>query len=152
MGWLMKRGYTRSMIIDHLTQTEESEKTRYRTIAHCLRGNVLWSVVEITSKVDGLRLVNTRLATGQSKHFIACHLLARSEYGWGYKDMEESMHPYYYTCPIKYLEMVPVVECKEWREKVYEYHGKPPHQASLKIRDITLQDAFSASFNQLSLI
>jgi len=151
MGWLMKRGYTRSMMIDHLTRAEESEKTRYTTITHCLRGNVLWSVAEITSKVDGLRLVDTTLAIGQSKRFIACHLLARSEYGWGYKDMEESMHPYYYTCPIKYLEMVPVA-CKEWREKVYEYHGKPPQLASLKVRAVTPQDAPVASFYQMSLI
>jgi hypothetical protein len=41
----------------------------------------------------------------------------RREGVWGYKDMDESMHPYYYDCPQKFLDMVPVA-CAKWREEV----------------------------------
>ena len=35
--------------------------------------------------------------------------------------MEESMHPYYYSCPLSYLELVPIDQYggnAEWREGV----------------------------------
>jgi hypothetical protein len=37
--------------------------------------------------------------------------------------MEETSHPYQYSCPISYLDMAPE-KCAEWREKVREYHAK----------------------------
>jgi hypothetical protein len=49
------------------------------------------------------------------------------DYGWGYKSMDESMGPAYYTCPLSYLDMVPMPDspyAREWREKVREYHAK----------------------------
>jgi hypothetical protein len=63
--------------------------------------------------------------------FIGCHLLQRSvetRYGrkvvsWGYKSMDESVHPYYYSCPLSYLDEVPA-ECGEWRDKVRLYHHR----------------------------
>jgi len=152
MGWLFKHNFSRAMLVEHLTKPYDGEETSNRTIAHCLRGNVLWSVLEITAKVDGLKMDESVLSVGQSKRFIACNLLAReSGCGWGYKDMIERMHPFYYTCPLIYLEMVPVA-CREWREKVYEYHGKPPQMAGLRMPEIMSNDAPIASLNQLSLI
>jgi hypothetical protein len=44
-------------------------------------------------------------------------------YGWGYKDMAEEMHPFFYSCPLGYLALVPVA-CAEWREGVKTYHVK----------------------------
>jgi hypothetical protein len=35
---------------------------------------------------------------------IVCHLLEPSPNGWGYKGMDESMGPYYYSCPLEFLE------------------------------------------------
>lgn len=90
-------------------------------IAHCYRGNVhrgvLWTVW-VRYNQDGT----------ERDRFIGCDLLEylRSQgpgYQWGYKDMCESMHPYYYSCPLKYLDMVPVA-CEKWREGVREYHAK----------------------------
>ena len=39
-----------------------------------------------------------------------------------YKDMTESMHPYFYDCPLAFLEAAPEV-CAEWREKVRAFHA-----------------------------
>jgi hypothetical protein len=113
MGWLFTQGTTKSDIINDLIATEENDTRRWETIAHSVRGNVLWSVIEITYKQD---------QPLPAKRFIACYLLKSDKgYGWGYKDMDESMHPFYYSCPLKYLSMVPQA-CAEWREGVRNYH------------------------------
>lgn len=76
-----------------------------------MRGKVLWSVVEITDK-----------QAHRSKRVIVCHLLARQkDCGWGYKDIDESMHPYHYSCPLSYLDMAPVANA-DWRAGVQAYH------------------------------
>ncbi len=59
-----------------------------------------------------------------TERYIGCDLLrCERGYGWGYKDLCESVHPYYYSCPLAYLEMVPVA-CETWRERVREYHAR----------------------------
>ena len=97
-GW-----YTRKDVIHHLLTADEPRLT---TLAHCVRGNILWTV----QKWD-----NT------SDPFIGCYILlgpvkgdGNDPYACGYKDMDESMHPYYYNCPVRYLDMAPET-CPEWR-------------------------------------
>lgn len=91
------------------------------TQAHCLRGLVLWTVVSIQSRdtEDGEWSEVTR--------YIGCHLLQRASktLGAGHKDMDESMGPYEYSCPLAYLDMVPVAPkgSEKWREKVRQYHA-----------------------------
>jgi len=111
MGWLFTQGLSKSDLIQKLIKTEENETRRWVTLTHSVRGNVLWSVVELTYKAEE-----------RSKRFIACHLLRSDKgYGWGYKAMEESMGPAYYSCPLKYLEMAPEANAA-WREAVREHH------------------------------
>ena len=113
MGWLFRQGTTKLDIITDLITTEENASRRRQTIAHSVRGNVLWSVIEITYKQEPLR---------PAMRFIACYLLESDRrHGWGYKDMDESMHPFYYSCPLKFLDMVPQA-CAAWREGVRHYH------------------------------
>lgn len=113
MGWLFTQSATKADIINNLIAAEENDTRRWETLRHCVRGNVLWAVVEITYKDDR-----------PPKRFIGCYLLAKEDgYGWGYKDMEESMYPYYYSCPLKYLDMVPVANA-DWRVEVRKHHGK----------------------------
>ncbi|HEP8940040.1 TPA: hypothetical protein VDU81_004134 [Pseudomonas aeruginosa] len=119
MGWLYF-SYSRSELIHHLIQPEDHPQASIRVIAHTLRGNVLWSVVEITAKVKG---VHKDLAPGESLRYIRCDLLQRSGDQWGYKGMDESVHPLYYTCPLGYLDMTPV-QSPEWREHVRAYHAQ----------------------------
>ncbi|CDN89632.1 hypothetical protein [Hydrogenophaga intermedia] len=52
------------------------------------------SAIDAQAKVEG---VHRDLAPGQSLRYIRCDLLERSGGQWGYKSLDESMHPYYYT-------------------------------------------------------
>jgi len=114
MGWDFKADATKKDIIADLTK--EGEKVK--TLAHTCKGNTLWTVHE--NKVTG-------------EKWIGCYLLGSSRvFGWGYKDMCESMHPYYYSCPLSYLDMAPVA-CPEWREGVKAYHVKA--KLALKVGD-----------------
>ncbi len=113
MGWLFTQGASRRDIISCLVQPEENENRRWETITHCLRGNVLWSIIKLTKKPKNI-----------SETFIGCHVLRNEKsYGWGYKELCESVGPYYYTCPIKYLKMAPVAN-QAWRDEVMAYHKR----------------------------
>ena len=115
MGWTSWETNFKGMMEDRLHR-QENEEAVWEVIAHCFRGNpitggVLYYVVERTDKTDG-----------KKTRFIAVDLIRRrGRYEMAYKDMCESMHPFYYSCPLKYLDMVPV-ENEEWRTKVREYH------------------------------
>ena len=112
MGWLFTQGQTKKELIHRLTDREENDSGIWETLAHCVRGNVLWSVSEFTRK-----------DTGEISKTILCYLMEKQkDYGWGYKDIEESMSPNYYSCPLKYLDMAPIRNVG-WRNCVREYHA-----------------------------
>lgn len=118
MGWLFSTAWPdKSTLIKHLC-----EENGVKTLAKCVRGNVLYTVHVKYGKEDA-----------PENRFIGVYLMesnnARGE-GWGYKDMCESMHPYNYGCPIAYLDMCPNVECQEWRDKVRAEHKRK----SIKLR------------------
>ena len=119
MGWLFS-SRTRSELIRDLTRPEDQARAHVRVIAHTLRGNVLWSVTEVTAKTEG---VHPDLAPGESMRYIRCDLLQRSGGEWGYKAMDESMAPYYYSCPLRYLDMAKELS-PGWREKVRAHHAR----------------------------
>lgn len=123
MGWFGSR-MTRSELIADLTSVSVYEDEDFSceriTIKHCYRGNahsgILWSVVEAkVTKVDKLT----------TRRYIHCDLMRYVDGQWSYKPMVEAAHPYYYSCPKKYLQLVPddaPNTCAEWRAKVREYH------------------------------
>ena len=80
-----------------------------------VQGNELWTIWE---KKDGARI-------------ILLFLLASKKLCWGYKEISEQAGPYYYKCPLGFLEIAPVVN-KNWRDKVYEYHSKRLGNLSLR--------------------
>jgi len=126
MGWTFGHS-TKKSLIAHLTreQTSRTGDRRWDCVRHCYRGNaykgVLWAVQTVTDTTTNDILTS----------FIGCYLLEydRSQgpgYVWGYKDMEESSGPCYYSCPLAYLEMVPDPQTEHstpWREKVRAYHA-----------------------------
>ena len=118
MGWYFAR-QSRDQLIRELIEPQESERARSEVIAHALRSNVLWSVVRVTAKHAGV----LDLAVGESTTFIRCDLLQSSRGEWGHKPLDESMHPYYYSCPLRYLDLAPV-RSAEWREGVRAYHAR----------------------------
>ena len=129
MGWLYPYGSTRRTLIQE--RTEGWERTNSdgviitsTCLAHCYRGNtfsgVLWAVWERTFTQDGAE-------TSPKQRWIGCDLLRYQVDGWGYKDMDESMGPFYYSCPLKYLRMVPLDVYggnAEWREQVIAHHQR----------------------------
>lgn len=112
MGWLFGHGQTRSQLIERLTRYEEHSGRTRRCLRHCTSGNVLWTVWEIARPDEA------------PMRYIGCDLLAwdKSCAGWGYKDMCEEMQPFYYSCPLAYLDMVPSTS-PEWREQVRAWHA-----------------------------
>ena len=130
MGWLFRDGCIRRELIEERTKnwertTEDGTLVKSACLAHCYRGGfgsgVLWTVWERTFTKDGQSVQPT-------ERWIGCDLLRyQRDYGWGYKDMEESMHPYYYSCPLSYLGMVPIDQYggnAEWREGVKAHHER----------------------------
>lgn len=111
MGWYYPHGYSRKQLIEELTRGGANAGVISKCLRHCVRGNVLWTVRE-TQRID----MTTR--------FIGCDLMQNSDIGWGYKPMDESMGPYYYSCPLSYLDMVPFVANGEWRKIVREHHQR----------------------------
>jgi hypothetical protein len=130
MGWLFTAGSTRKTLIAERTSNWTTEGAEGMTVtstclAHRYRGGafsgVLWAVWERTFTRDGQPVKPV-------ERWITCDLLRHQrDYGWGYKDLDESMHPYFYSCPLKYLEMVPIDQYggnAEWRECVRVYHAR----------------------------
>jgi len=103
---------SRRDLIHHLTQPWMGKSGRKDVIRHCCRGNILWSIVRITHHETGVR-----------EDFITCNLMVVTGGEWGYKPMDESCHPYYYTCPLGYLAATPP-ENEGWRVEVRAYHAK----------------------------
>ncbi|EDS7122094.1 hypothetical protein QEA29_003883 [Salmonella enterica] len=118
MGWLFCCD-SRSALIEHLTRTDENDAVRFQTLKYALRGNIIWAVVQVTAKQNNDFLA---LKKDESLNLIFCHLLQKSEGLWGYKSLCEDTFPLYYTCPLRYLELAPVVRCASWRESVRVYH------------------------------
>lgn len=124
MGWSFGRTTKKALIAD-LTRGYTNKTTR-KCVAHCYRGGryrgVLWSVWAISDPTTNAVLDS----------YIGCDVL---EYRggpcgtgeWGYKNLCETSGPSYYSCPPKYLDMVPIPDSKhapKWREQVLAYHAK----------------------------
>lgn len=124
MGWTYSKT-TRAELIRELIQLHDTDAGRYETVAHTLCENVLWAVVRITAKRAG----TFNLDVGQSTSVIACYLLDRDGSSWGYKSLGEETHPYYYSCPLAYLDMAPE-QSAEWRARVREHHARESRESA----------------------
>ena len=119
MGWTFFTGMTRQSLVQKLIAPKVYESQngpcREETLAHCLTRErdteVLWAVQRFARDAQPPRTV------------IVCFLLEGSHHGWGYKDLSEGEHPYYYTCPLKYLELAPET-CSGWRAEVRTRHSQ----------------------------
>ncbi len=143
MGWTFQNGASKETIVADRIRMQETETSIYTTLKHRLIGNVLWTVQEITIK-----------ETGERKRFIGLDLLKyEKDYGYGYKDMEESSHPFYYNCPLSYLEMVPVA-CEKWRWNVRKYHATKDYTFNvgdtIKLKGCTIPEVKISSIKPLT--
>jgi hypothetical protein len=137
MGWtFLYNAPDKSQVIEECTRGSD----KLRCIRKASHGSELWTIWEDT----------------ETKHkTIVLFLLARKDRNWGYKDMTEAMHPYYYQCPLSFLDEVPVAN-EDWREKVRKYHKQKKQNHSLvkKIKVgsfVTLRDSKPNRFRVISL-
>ena len=131
MDWLFKTGSTRRELITERIDDSECQSDDVLVKTNCLAhsffrssqfSGILWSVWERTSTKDCQDAEPKR-------RWIQCDQLqfSRSDNGWGYKHMHESMHPYFYSCPLDYLEMVSIETFggnEAWRNGVRPYHQR----------------------------
>lgn len=112
MGWLfMYDCRTKQDLVDHLVNNFEFTDT-------AVRGNVLYGVTATVRNVtdnfgdivqipDGGRVIIICL--------LSCDRSNRNYPMWGYKDMDEGMYPYYFTCPERILAQSTVPDERGWR-------------------------------------
>jgi hypothetical protein len=130
MGTYYTSGASRRDIIAELVEgyskpNNQGQLVTRTVLAHCCVGNILWTANEVT--VDGVL----------EDRWIGCDALNRGTGdGWGYKPMDEDMGPYYFSCPVSYLDMATPHKGSEysvkWRENVREFAIK--HKAKLAAR------------------
>lgn len=96
------------------------ESSNHVCVAKSVHNNSLWTVWK-NKTTQNLEIV--------------LFLLSKDQGSWGYKDMSEGMGPYYYDCPLSFLEMVPEPtdspHSKGWREAVRKYHTKEKEHRSV---------------------
>lgn len=108
MGWLYGFGSPKD-VKEHVNRMRGGGPEIVRQAA-TQYGRHLWTVYE--------------LKTGE--RFINLDLIQKSGAEWGYKDMSEDMHPFYFDCPLSLIEAAgptTIESSNQWREKVRAYHS-----------------------------
>lgn len=112
MGWLyLYSCSTKKDLVAHL-------KRNFKFTDHSVRGNVLYGVTatirnvtdnfgDIIQVPDGGRVIIVCL--------LSCDRSNRNYPMWGYKGMDEGMHPYYFDCPERLLAQSTVSDERGWR-------------------------------------
>ena len=118
MGWLFT-AQTKAQLIRELIAPNENERLKSKVLDFEICEDGLWSLVHVTAKSGSVHF----LAEGESTTYIRLDLLEQSSDGWGYKTLDESAHPYYYSCPLRILEAAPV-QSEKWRELVRASHAQ----------------------------
>lgn len=96
----------------------ETENRKNRVLKSAMVGSTYYGAVEST------------LNSGERTVFGVVFLTStnnRDYYNFGYKDMDETMHPYYYDCPNSILELLTETDnenARTWREKCREQNAK----------------------------
>jgi len=126
MGWYYTLGASRKAIIEEVTKEQARPQGGYfKTLRKCTSGNTLWTIHESLAR-------NPDTGNLETVKWIGCYLLSRGTGdGWGYKPMDESMGPYYYSCPLSYLAEVPVLN-GSWRDGVRSYWDRRREKAATR--------------------
>jgi hypothetical protein len=116
MGWLFTQGQTRRQLVEHLTAPWETADRKGSTFKRYCSGNTLFTVTEVVNK-----------HSGEITRYIGVYLMQNDKnYGWGYKDMDESCGPYQYGCPLSFFDLVPDPSgyATDWRKRNRAHHAR----------------------------
>lgn len=111
MGWLFSTNWTRKSLVEHLINGNG-----VKTIKSCSVGNNLWCIHEFKDKEDKpVRWACLYLIKGPA------YGNPNDKYGWGYKDVDETMGPCEINFPYTWLSILTPIESEyanEWRARV----------------------------------
>jgi hypothetical protein len=110
MGYSTFPGYQKSRLVEKILNDYAHDFT---LLAHELVGNELWMVCGTVEK-------------GEHVRFIELALLQQFPEGWGYKPMGELCGPYYYQCPLRFLELTTGPTNPKWRAAVLARRAGQP--------------------------
>jgi hypothetical protein len=119
MGWFYPHETTtRESLVIYLRRPERFGD-KLELVRATVKGNRHWYLMRI--RETGMHVIGLDLMQG-----------TRGESSWGYKDMDESVGPYYWDCPITYLDAPAdesVGSTSEWRAQVRRYHAEQKQKA-----------------------
>lgn len=114
MGWTSCATATKeSVIAERLRGWERRQGGRVEARTHAVRGNQAWFIFDVFD-AEGKREFS----------YIGLLLFERDCAALAWKDLDESVAPYYTNCPIEFLDAVPLDlnrssgYAAEWREQV----------------------------------
>jgi len=118
MGWTFDaKPTTKADFIARLRRDYESGG--HTVLDHKVVGKECWWLLQLSATSrDAGRVI------------IAVDLLDRHGGCWGSKGMDESVHPFFYACPLSWLDRAPV-ENADWRAGVRKWHAD---RAAIKSR------------------
>ncbi len=132
MGYTFINKENRMKMFDFFSNefNNENDNIKFTVLACKTVNKVAYLAVEKINKITGEKLIFA----------VVCIIsYAKDYYNFGYKDIDEFMHPYYYECPDKILNMLTPTEnesAKLWREKCRENNHKIEKMPKLSIGSI----------------
>ena len=119
----------------------------FKVLASSLVGSVYYAAVQDMVKNVGKgedgKYIYEPIDDGEVWAAVFLTIVDNKDFcNFGYKDMDESMHPGYYDCPKKILKLLSPTECEwanEWRQKCYEQLRAP------KLSDIKIGEKIIAN-------
>ena len=125
MGFTSSREWqTKQNVIDYRLSGWKKED---RYIKHSVVGNRLWILAK---------------SYEDDKPNIFLDIIRKDgDYGYGYSDMSAMSHPYYYDCPLNFLDLTEDggADFENWKRLVVDYH-KAKKERSKKAAKIEIGD------------
>lgn len=113
MGWYGTPKASKQDIIDEILSDLGERKLEHKVVVEDGE-TVLWAVVAGTTLI------------GDKYQYIVCYLIQYCGDCWGYKPMDETMGPNYYSVPKEWLDKYPCITptghagySGKWRAKVH---------------------------------
>lgn len=109
MGWTGIYNATKESIVEEIT---------IGALKASVQGREVYTLNEVTHR-------------GQTFRYIGVALVEKQGGVWSYKTMSEEMHPYYYRCPLSFIDLaeeMPIPEkyrgeSDKWRAAVRAHHS-----------------------------